>query len=46
VLSTKRTPENRLGRLWVKDYKGRVDHDWKVKNRRQRRDIGKYSFLK
>ena len=22
-----------------------VDHDWKIRNRRQRRDIGKYSFI-
>jgi hypothetical protein len=22
-----------------------VDHDWKIKNRRQRTDIGKYSFV-
>jgi hypothetical protein len=22
-----------------------VDHDWKIRNRRQRRDIGKYSFV-
>ena len=32
------------------DYKGhynlsRVDHDWKMRNRRQRTQIGKYSFV-
>ena len=25
-------------------YLSRVDHDWKIRNRRQRTDIGKYSF--
>jgi len=29
----------------VTDYKGRVDHDWKIRNRRERRNIGKYSFV-
>jgi hypothetical protein len=23
----------------------RADHDWKIRNRRQRTDIGKYSFV-
>jgi hypothetical protein len=26
-------------------YLSSVDHDWKIKNRRQRTDIGKYSFV-
>jgi hypothetical protein len=27
------------------NYLSRFDHDWKIRNRRQRTDIGKYSFL-
>jgi len=26
-------------------YMSRVDHDWKIRNKRQRTDIGKYSFV-
>jgi hypothetical protein len=26
-------------------YLSRIDHDWKIRNRRQRTDIGKYSFV-
>ena len=26
-------------------YLGRVDHDWKIRGRRQKTDIGKYSFV-
>jgi len=26
-------------------YLSRVDHDWKIRNRRQRKDIGKYSLV-
>jgi len=26
-------------------YLNRVDHDWKIRNRRQRTDIRKYSFV-
>jgi hypothetical protein len=26
-------------------YLSRVDHDWKIRNRRQRRNIGKHSFV-
>jgi len=28
------------------NYLGRVDHEWKIRNRTQRTDIGKYSFVK
>jgi len=24
---------------------GKADHEWKIRNRRQRTDIGKYSFV-
>jgi len=33
-------------RLQRSYYLSRVDHDWKIKNRRQTRDIGKYSYVK
>jgi hypothetical protein len=26
-------------------YLSRVDHDWKIRSRRQKTDIGKYSFV-
>jgi hypothetical protein len=26
-------------------YLSRVDHDWKIRNRQHRKDIGKYSFV-
>jgi hypothetical protein len=26
-------------------YPSRIDHDWKIRNRRQRTDIEKYSFV-
>jgi hypothetical protein len=29
----------------VTDYNSRVDHERKIRNRRQRTDIGKYSFV-
>jgi hypothetical protein len=29
----------------VTDYKGTGDHDWKIRNSRQRTEIGKYSFV-
>jgi hypothetical protein len=32
-------------RLQRPNYLSRIDHDWKIRNRRQRTDIGKYSFL-
>jgi hypothetical protein len=31
-------------RLQRPNYLSRIDHDWKIRNRRQRTDIGKYSF--
>ena len=31
-------------RLQWLNYLSRIDHDWKIRNRRQRTDIGKYSF--
>jgi hypothetical protein len=33
-------------RLQMPYYLIRVDDDWKIRNRRQRSDIGKYSFFK
>jgi hypothetical protein len=33
------------GRLQQPHYLSRVDHEWKIKSRRQRADIGKYSFV-
>ena len=32
-------------RLKQRQYLSRVDHKWKIRNRRQRTDIGKYSFV-
>ena len=32
-------------RLQRPNYLNRIDHDWKIRNRRQRTDIGKYSFV-
>jgi hypothetical protein len=32
-------------RLQWPNYLSRIDHDWKIRNRRQRTDIGKYSFV-
>jgi hypothetical protein len=32
-------------RLQRPNYLDRIDHDWKIRNRRQRTDIGKYSFV-
>jgi hypothetical protein len=32
-------------RLQRSNYLSRIDHDWKIRNRRQRTDIGKYSFV-
>jgi hypothetical protein len=32
-------------RLQRPNYLSRIDHDWKFRNRRQRTDIGKYSFV-
>ena len=32
-------------RLQKPYYLSRFDHDWKIRNRRQRKDIGKYSFV-
>jgi hypothetical protein len=32
-------------RLQRPNYLSRVVHDWKIRNRRQRTDIGKYSFV-
>ena len=32
-------------RLWKSSYLSRVDHVWKIKDRKQRKDIGKYSFV-
>jgi hypothetical protein len=32
-------------RLQAPSYLGRVDHNWKIKARKQRTDIGKYSFV-
>jgi len=32
-------------RLQRPNYLSRIDHEWKIRNRRQRTDIGKYSFV-
>jgi hypothetical protein len=32
-------------RLQQPNYLSRIDHDWKIRNRRQWKDIGKYSFV-
>jgi hypothetical protein len=32
-------------RLHAPSYLSRVDHNWKIRNRIQRTDIGKYSFV-
>ena len=32
-------------RLQRPNYLSRIDHDWKIRNRRQRTDIGIYSFV-
>ena len=32
-------------RLQRPNYLSRIDHDWKIRNRRQRTDIGKFSFV-
>jgi hypothetical protein len=32
-------------RLQQPHYLSRVDHEWKIRSRRQRTDIGKYSFV-
>jgi hypothetical protein len=32
-------------KLQASSYLSRVDHHWKIKTRKQRRDAGKYSFL-
>ena len=32
-------------RLQAPNYLSRVDHHWKIRDRKQRRDIGKYSFV-
>jgi hypothetical protein len=32
-------------RLQRPNYLSGIDHDWKIRNRRQRADIGKYSFV-
>jgi len=32
-------------RLQRPNYLSRMDHEWKIRNRRQRTDIGKYSFV-
>jgi hypothetical protein len=51
VLSSNRTRENGLGRLYIGDrlqrpcYLSRVDHDRKIRSRKQWTDIGKYSFV-
>jgi hypothetical protein len=49
VLSILHTPENRLGTLQVTlqraNYLSRVDRGWEIRNRRQKTDIGKYSFV-
>ena len=33
------------GRLQAPSYLSRVDHHWQIRARRQRTDIGKYSFV-
>jgi hypothetical protein len=51
VLSSKRTRENGLVRLYIGDrlqrpcYLSRIDHNRKIRSREQRTDIGKYSFV-
>jgi hypothetical protein len=50
VLCSKRTQENRLGRLQGNRlekpcYLSRVDHDRNTRSRKQKTDIGKYSFV-
>jgi len=49
VPSSKRTLENARGSLLVTlqrpHYLSRVDHERKIRSRRQRTDIGKYSFV-
>jgi hypothetical protein len=50
VPSSKHTLENGHGssivdRLQRPHYLSRVDHEWKIRSRRQRTDIGKYSFV-
>ena len=32
-------------RIQRQHYMSRVDHDWKIRSRRQKTDIGKYSFV-
>jgi hypothetical protein len=32
-------------RLQRQQYLSRVDHDWKIRSRRQTTDVGKYSFV-
>jgi hypothetical protein len=34
-----------VDRLQAPSYLSRVDHHWKIRARKQRTDIGKYSFL-
>jgi len=34
-----------MDRLQTPSYLSRVDHNWKIKARKQRTDIGKYSFV-
>jgi hypothetical protein len=43
-LSAKRTRQDGLGRLYVKK-PSRVDHDSKIRSRKQETDIGKHSFV-
>jgi hypothetical protein len=49
VLSSKRALEKELGRLQARlqrpRYLSRGDHDRKTRNMKQRKDIGKYSFV-
>ena len=33
------------GRLQAPSYLSRIDHHWKIRTRKQRTDIGKYSFV-
>jgi hypothetical protein len=37
--------KNTLRANYRPNYLSRNDHDWKIRNRRQRTDIGKYSFV-
>jgi hypothetical protein len=32
-------------RLQASNYLSRVDHNWKIRARKQRTDVGKYSFV-